>query len=117
VHSTTKSWCSSPFSNLVALSPDGNSLSFQLDFSPGISFASAMKYQVDQGSPQSGNKRQRDSYGSIFSPSLFSPFNKTLKSNKLDKGLDADYLIDDIPNSDSKLPFSPGSGYKDINLL
>jgi hypothetical protein len=114
--STTKSWCSSPFSNLVALSPDGNSLSFQLDFSPSITFsASACKYPIEQGSPQSGMKHQRDPYGNIFSPSLFSPFNKTLKAHKMDKGLEGEYMENDIPNCESKNAFSPNS--KNVNLL
>mmetsp|Transcript_10776 Transcript_10776/g.17689 ORF Transcript_10776/g.17689 Transcript_10776/m.17689 type:complete len:646 (-) Transcript_10776:239-2176(-) len=89
VHSTTKSWCSSPFSNLVALSPEGNSLSFQLDFSPGASFNSPhIKFPHDHihSSPQSNTIHgHRDNFTSLFSPSIFSPFNKTLKTSKMDK--------------------------------
>mmetsp|Transcript_1831 Transcript_1831/g.2901 ORF Transcript_1831/g.2901 Transcript_1831/m.2901 type:complete len:612 (+) Transcript_1831:86-1921(+) len=96
VLSTTKSWCSSPFSNLVALSPDGNSLSFSLvDFSPGVSFSSPrLKFQNDHSSPQSSSRIQRDQY-SLFSPSLFSPFNKSLKPHKMDKLLESDFLDTD----------------------
>ena len=91
IHSSSKSWCSSPFSNLVALSPEGNSLSFQLDFSPGASFTSPhIKFPHDHihASPQSNaihSHSSRDHFTSLFSPSIFSPFNKTLKTSKMDK--------------------------------
>lgn len=99
IQSTTKSWCSSPFSNLDALSPEGNSLSFSLaDFSPTISFSSPrLKFQ-EQPSPQSSSCRQKDHYSSIFSPSIFSPFNKSLKPHKMDKLIDGDYLDTELPN-------------------
>jgi hypothetical protein len=99
IQSTTKSWCSSPFSNLDALSPEGNSLSFSLaDFSPTISFSSPrLKFQ-EQPSPQSSSCRQKDHYSSIFSPSIFSPFNKSLKPHKMDKLIDGDYLDTELPH-------------------
>mmetsp|Transcript_12670 Transcript_12670/g.19097 ORF Transcript_12670/g.19097 Transcript_12670/m.19097 type:complete len:467 (+) Transcript_12670:54-1454(+) len=101
--STTKSWCSSPFSNLVALSPDGNSFSFSLtDFSPGMPFSSPrLRFNTDHGSPQSSSRAHGDQCS--FSPSLFSPFNKSLKSHKLDKLFDGDFLgCDSIIDSATK---------------
>jgi hypothetical protein len=85
VLSSTKSW-SSPFSNLVALSPDSHSLTFSLgDLSPSITFSSPRNRFSELPSPQSSSPRLSKDYGSIFSPSLFSPFNKSLNPNKMDK--------------------------------
>lgn len=89
--SGSKSWCSSPFSNLEEIHEDNscNSLSFHLDFSPGVAFSSP-RFKSDIMSPASGNKN-RDI--SLFSPSIFSPFNKSMK-NKGDtsKPLEIDFL-------------------------
>jgi hypothetical protein len=99
--SSTKSWCSSPFSNLGALSPDSHSLTFSLaDLSPSLTFSSPRnRFSSEISSPQSSIRLPKD-YASIFSPSLFSPFNKSLNPTKMDKlGLESD----DLDNDSSRL--------------
>lgn len=85
--SSTKSWCSSPFSNLGALSPDTHSLTFSLaDLSPTLTFSSPRnRFSAELSSPQSSSSRLPKDYNSIFSPSLFSPFNKSLAPGKMEK--------------------------------
>jgi hypothetical protein len=64
-----------------------------------------MRFQPDHPSPQSSNRAAKDNF-SLFSPSLFSPFNKSLKPHKMDKLLEPDFL-----DNDPTMPMSSSKGY------
>lgn len=94
--SCSKNWCS-PFTNFLTLTPEAPSRYSMADLSPHSIFSSPWIQQASEvSSPLSLNKT------SFFSPSLFSPFNKSLNPLKLDK-FNIDY--DDSTYSDSK--YSP----------
>jgi hypothetical protein len=107
-------------------------LTFSLgDLSPGLTFSSPRnRFSSEISSPQSSNRLSKD-YASIFSPSLFSPFNKSLNPTKMDKlGLESDDLdhdqsrllsaiIEDTPDMSelSSLPLSQFSDFRKLKVF
>jgi hypothetical protein len=86
VTSTSKSWMS-PFSNWMSRTPESQSKYSMADLSPHSIFSSPWINQSDLPSPPP--TKGKELYGSsIFSPSFFSPFNKSM--NPLKFNVDSD---------------------------